>query len=537
MRSFHQIRFSILTAAIVIVWLGACKKMDELQPFVPERVFTPSNVAVTGGDTIGTVSWKASLFSTGQGVNYTVEIYDNKLFTGTAAYTEITDSVNIEVSDNDLEARKYYWARVKANETTNSAASIAWAASLDSFRLTGEQLFLSVNEDFLTESGVQLRWKPAPDFTRIVLTPTGGSATSYTITPAEIIAAQKTITGLTASTTYAAEIFKGNASKGILSFTTKSPVPTGANVITVGPTDNLASLLAAAAPGTVFVLAQNSLHTADAEVILPADASFTIWGHYGPNRAVIAFNGFRLPAVAANIRFENVDFTGYQNNDPAGTKRNYIFNQSAANTTESIVFENCIVRNLVNTPLRLQGSNGQTINNVTFNKCTVYDIGDNGGGGTYAFIHTNVATGKINNIKITNSTLYKIGYSIILHNAAPSLSVLIENSTFDNVIGNGRYFIDYNAQSAGTIQVNNTIIGKTLSPAGTANGIRSSTAPTAGNSYQVSNTGFVNNPIPGILMYPGSNTDLFTDPATGNFLIKDITFNGRSTSGAPKWRL
>lgn len=537
MRLLHSMKSALVTAAILIVWLGACKKMDDLQPFTPERVFTPTNVLVTGGDTTGTVSWKASLFSAGQNVNYTVEIFDNKLFTGTAAYTTTSDTNAIKVTDASLQVRKYYWARVKANETATAAGSIAWAASVDSFRLTGEQLFLSINEDLLTESAVQLRWKPAPDFTKIVLTPAGGTGSDHVISAAEITAAQKTITGLTPSTVYSAEIFKGTASKGIISFTTKSPVPTGPNVITVGPADDLAALLAAAAPNAVFVLAQGSLHKADAEVILPANASFTIWGHYGPARAVIAFNGLRLPAVAGNIRFENVDFTGYQNNDPAGTKRNYIFNQSAANTTESIVFENCIVRNLVNTPLRLQGANGQTINHLTFNRCTAYDIGDNGTNGTYAFIHTNVATGKINNIKITNSTLYKIGYSIILHNAAPSLSVLIDNSTFDNTIGNTRYFIDYNTQSAGTIQVNNSIIGKSLSPGATANGIRSSTAASAANTFQVSNTGYVTNPIPGIGNYSGSNTALFTDPANGNFLIKDATFTGRSSAGAPKWRL
>ena len=537
MRSLYQIKFSLVTAAILIIWLGACKKIDDPQPFVPERVFTPTGLVVSGGDTVGTVSWKASLFSAGQDINYTVEIFDNKTYSGTAAYTETTDTTNIRVTDGDLQPRKYYWARVKANETPTAAGSIAWLASADSFRLTGEQLFLPLNEDFLTESGVQLRWKPAPDFTKIVLTTAAGVSADYNLTPADITATQKTITGLTPSTTYSAEIFKGTASKGLLSFTTKSPVPTGANVITVGPTDDLAALLAAAAPNAVFVLSQGSLHKADAEVILPANASFTIWGHYGPDRAVIAFNGLRLPTVAGNIRFENVDFTGYQNNDPAGTKRNYIFNQSAANTTESIVFENCIIRNLVNTPLRLQGSAGQTINNLTFNKCTAYDIGDNGTTGTYAFIHTNVATGKINNIKITNSTLYKIGYSIILHNAAPSLSVLIENSTFDNTIGNGRYFIDYNAQAAGTIQINNVIIGKSLSPAATANGVRSTTAASAGNSYQVSNTGFVNNPIPGISNYAGNNAALFTDPANGNFLIKDAGFAGKSSAGAPKWRL
>ncbi len=538
MQLLYKKLFSVIVVATVAgLWVG-CRKIDTPASFIPERVFTPTNIAVEGGETSARVSWNASLFSQGQHVTYKVELYDNQSFTGAPAYTVETDTIFITVTDADIAVRINYWARVKANATANSAESAGWAASTGSFRLTGEQFFLPVLTDYITDVSVQLRWRTNPDLTKIVLTPTGGgSVIEQTLSPADISAEEKMITGLAPSTNYTAEIFKETASKGIISFTTKSSTPTGANVINVGATDDLAALLAAAAPNTTFVLPQGALYGADDEVILPADASFTVWGEYGPNRPVIAFNGFRLPTVAGNIRFENIDFTGYQNNDPGGTRRNYIFNQSAANTTESVEFENCIIRNLTNTPFRLQGSNGQTINDLVFNKCTVYDIGDNGANGTYAFIHTNVAAGRINNIKITNSTLSKVGYSIILHNAAPSQSVLIEDCTFDNVVGDGRYFIDYNAQSAGSIQLTNIIIGKSLSPAGTARGIRSPTAPNASNSFEVVNTGFSANTIPGIILYGGANTDLFTDPANRDFLIKDANFAGKSTSGDPRWRL
>jgi hypothetical protein len=538
MRLLQQKIFFLFTAITALgLFLSSCKKMNEPEPFVPDRVFTPTEVTVVSAQTSALISWRASLFSAGQDVTYKVEIFNNAAFTGTPTYTIDSDTLAITVTDADLQVRTNYWVRVKANATSNAAASAGWASTTSSFSMTGEQLFLPLLDALITDVSVQLSWQASPDFTKISLKPAAGAATDYTLTAGDISAAQKTITGLTPSTTYTAELFKGTASKGILTFTTKSPTPSGANVVNVGPADDLAALLATAPVNTVFVLPQGALYGTDAEVILPANASFTIFGQYGPNRPVVAFNGFRLPAVAGTIRFENIDLTGYQANNPAGTKRNYIFNQSAANVTESIIFENCIVRNFVNTPLRLQGAAGQTINNVIFNKCTAYDIGNNGSNGTYAFVHTNVATGKINNIKITNSTLYKIGYSIILHNAAPSVSVLIENSTFDDCIGNGRYFVDYNAQSAGTIQVNNIIIGKSLSPAATANGIRSPTAAVVSNSFQVSNTGFVNSPIPAITNYTGTNTDLFTDPASGNFLIKDANFAGKSTSGDPKWRL
>jgi hypothetical protein len=251
----------------------------------------------------------------------------------------------------------------------------------------------------------------------------------------------------------------------------------------------------------------------------------------------MAFNGFTLPATAGTIKFENVDLTGYQNGDPSASKRNYVFNQSAATNTAEIDFENCVIRNFVNTPLRLQGSNAITIGKVSVNKCIVYDIGDNNANGTYAFIHTNVATGKFNNISITNSTFYKVGYGLILHNSAPSQSLTIENNTFYNVTGDGRYFIDFNAQTIGAVSFQNNIIGKTLSPLASARGIRAGTAISANNSFKTSDAVFSANPITGITDYTKASTELFTDVASGNFLIKDNGFAGKSTAGDPRWRI
>src|SRR5690606_25259159 len=146
--------------------------------------------------------------------------------------------------------------------------------------------------------------------------------------------------------------------RGKQTFTTKADIPTGPNVIEVGTEDDLAALLAGPITnGTIFVLLQGSVYKTDNSITLPEGASFTIWGEDGPEKPVLAFNGITLPASAGTIKFENIDLTGYQNNDPGASKRNYIFNQSAASNTNEIIFENCIVRNFVNTPLRLQGSN------------------------------------------------------------------------------------------------------------------------------------------------------------------------------------
>lgn len=532
-----KISIGLLVLSLFAV-LSACKKIKEPEAFIPDRVFTPASITATGGETAARISWRASNFSAGKGVTYRLEVSRTAGFTGAPVYTTDTDTTEVIITDAELEINVDYYARVKGNATQQSAGSAGWVATTTPFRITGEQLFLPVNDNTLTSNGVVLEWRAAPDLTHIVLTPAGGTPTDYPLLPADLAATQKAITGLTPLTQYTAEIFRGAMSKGTISFTTKTDRPTGPNVVIVGPAADLKTLLETAAPGAIFVLEQNTVYNYDDIITLPNNAAFTIWGDNGPNKPVLAFNGFNLPATAGTIRFENVDFTGFRNNDPSDTKRNYIFNQSTASVTEAIIFENCTVRNFVNTPLRLQGSNTITINRVVFNKSIAFDCGDNNAAGTYAFVHTNVATGRFNNIEITNSTLYKIGYSVILHNLAPSQSVIIESCTFDNSIGNGRYLIDYNAQPiTGSFQFNNNIVGKTLSPLATARGIRAGSAPSVSNSYQTSDAVFAGNAIPGINPYTGSSTDLFTDPGAGNFLIKDNNFAGRSTAGDPRWRL
>jgi len=47
MRLLHPIKFTALYATLLIMWLSACNKQDDLETFVPDRVFTPTNVDVT----------------------------------------------------------------------------------------------------------------------------------------------------------------------------------------------------------------------------------------------------------------------------------------------------------------------------------------------------------------------------------------------------------------------------------------------------------------------------------------------------------
>jgi hypothetical protein len=526
----------IVPAMVLALGIVSCKK-DEVQSNELVRMFMPGDISVTSGDTIATLSWKASLYTTGTDVSYTIELSRDSLFAGTPELSQVTKANQITVTDRQLAVRQKYYARLKANSIGNSGES-NWLHSSSMTPLKGEQYMRPILDGELTDNKVTLRWVVNPGFTKITLTPGTGSPISVNLDATDIAAGKKTISGLNAKTTYDVAIFLGPAQKGYLTFTTFAGAPTGSNIVVVQPTDDLATMLATSvAPGTIFVLQQGTKYTSNTTIPLPDNASFTIWGQPGANRPILAFSQVTLPVNGGGIiKFENLDITGYQNANPAMTKRSYFFNQAAPTNTAEINFENCIIRNMANSPLRLQGNVNTIVINIErliVNKCIVYDIG--WPSGQYSFIHNTAVAGKYNNIVVTNNTFYNIGTGLIVHNTVAPKSVQVDNNTFYNVTGDGRYMFDFKALVISNFSFMNNVVGKT--GVATAKGIQTGTSPSVGNNtYKTTDCIFASSPIANVADYGKASTDLFVDPAAANFIFKDVNFLGRSTSGDPRWR-
>lgn len=525
----HKFNTTVGLAIVLATTLFSCAKFNDWDTDEStSRLFSPTTFeASVDGVTVG-LKWK-SMPSTS---SYVIEISQDSLEFAHIVYTyegsfDLEDGNRIMAIPDQLAPNTQYSARVKG-KSDNGTPESSWETVV--FKTKTEQILEPFGNSDIRPRGVLLKWKTPNAVTHFLL-----NGNRYDISAGEKEAGEKLIEGLTPKTAYVAEIYNNDMIRGSLSFSTTADLPTGPGVVIVDADADLAALIAGAVDGNTFVLLEGTKYTADDAVVIPNGVSFTIWGEQGGTVPVMAFNGFTLPAIAGTIRFENLDITGYQDADPTKGKRSYIFNQSAATTTQEIIFVNCILRNIANSPLRLQGSNAITIDRVTIDNCIVYDMSFS----SYAFISTNVATGKFNNISLTNNTFYSIGYGLILHNAAPSQTVAIRNNTFYNVVGDGRYLIDYNAQTiSGGLILENNIIGKTYSPAGSARGIRmaSGTSNTVLNSYQTADCIFTNNPISGIQNYSSNSTALFLDPDNGNFTIKDNSFDGRSSAGDPRWR-
>ncbi|WAC40338.1 DUF5123 domain-containing protein [Pedobacter sp. SL55] len=524
----------MMLAMLVGLMVTGCKK-NENENLETPRIFKPGEVSISAGQTSAKLKWVEPIFSDGKPLTYTVDFSTDQTF-ATIAYTKVVDTAGITVTDENLQTRTPYYARIKANAYQGQPESKYMIS--EPFQITGLQLFKAVQENDLTRTGATLRFTATTGLTSIVLKPTTGATVTVPLTAGDAAAGFKAVTGLTAQTAYTATLMLGTRTVGVVEFTTLAPLPTGADVVTLTATDDLAAKIQAATASTRFVLLQGTQYNSDATVVLPAGIDISIIGEAGPVKPIVSLSLITLPTTGGKLHFENVDVTGYANGNAATTKRQYLINQGTASVMEQISFENCNLRNFVNTPFRLQGSNNITINKLIVNRCVVSDIGVNGSTGTYAFITATTATCKFNNITLTNSTFKEIGYGLIVHSAAPSVAVAIENNTFYNVIGNGRYLIDYSTQvvsSSYTFKSN--IIGKTYAPANTGRGMRGGTTPVAESNYLTTDAVISANPIPQITNYSGTSLDLFTDPAAGDFKIKDNTFAGRSSVGDPRGRL
>lgn len=533
MNSLGYINKKILSIALVAltVFTYSCKdNAAELTSVNYPRNFSVQNIKFDKSQqtSIG-ITWDKSKNSASS-TNYTIEISEDQTFANGAEFTFQSDLNTIRLTDDDLNVRVPYYARIKANENEKVEES-KWSIST-SFMITGVQYLKAIKYEDITSTTVNLNWTVPNEVTKLKL-----NGVDYLISDVEKSSGTKSVTGLTPSTSYKVVIYNGNADKGTVTFSTKAGIPSG-NIINVAPSDDLGALMSGAANGDIFVLQQGGKYSIS--TVNLKDGSITLFGEEGPNKPILNVTGqINLPISGGVIRFQNIHFSGFANGDiTQTTKRNYIINQSAATSVEELVFENCEIRHLTNSPIRLQSTSVKSIQKLTIEQCVVEDIGVNAGGnGTYSFINNNVANNEIKNISITNSTFSDIGYGLILHNSTPSTSVTIDYCTFYNVIGNARFFIDYNAQSYGTLKINNSVIAKSLSALGTAGGIRGAGTLAITQTYKTSD--FVTSstsPFTGISSYTGTSADLFTDPALKNFIIKDATFEGKASAGDPRWR-
>lgn len=512
-------------------------------------------ITVETAETSATVTFSAFTSKTVPSPEYYVfEVSKDSLYEGVEnaniiKFGEDKTLTSSPVVLSGLDGDSKYYMRVKAMSSTVNESKWVYYKDGSSFKTKAEQIFNNVEATDLFEDHVNLSWTPGADVTHITYANTNDAENIQTInlTDEEKAAGKYTLGGLNPTSTYTITIYKNDVKRGQLQVTTPAAMPAAnfkyslASDVTVisqdlideiaekakaaaGNETNYSATIGIPAGAKVALYGINDSDGGKTNVTIPDGMSVTFFGLAGGDAPTINLDkNFDIAGSHAFIKFQNVKLE----ENGAG----YFINQSKACTVSEFTLENCEVSNLKTSFFRLQGSDAKSIGKLTL-KNSIFTKLCAG----YGFIHVDAGSGAghVDNVEIDGCTFNSIcvtGKVFIFSKKTNMQDITIKNSTFYNCNGSGQYFVDFNADTFGpnTFTIENCIFGKSADEA-TDKNIRSKTPATVANSFRTTDFFKV---IKGVNDTEFSSTQLFKDPANGDFTIKAGTL--KEKAGDPRW--
>lgn len=447
-----------------------------------------------------------------------------------------------------LDGDTKYYMRVKAMSSTSNESKWVYYKDGSSFKTKAEQLFNELTTADLFEDHVNFSWTPGATVTHITIVNAANpeDESKYELTAEEIAAGKATYNNVKPTTTYTVTLYNNDVKRGQLQFTTPAAMPSAdykyslASDVTVISQDlinEIAEQAKAAAgnetnysatigiPAGAKVALYGTSDGAKTNVTIPDGMSVTFFGLAGGEAPTITLDkNFDIAGSHAFIKFQNVKLE----DNGAG----YFINQSKACTVSEFSLEDCEVSNVALSFFRIQnGDYAKSIGKLTLKNCIFTNLCAG-----YGFIHVDAKSGvgHLDNVEIDGCTFNSIcvtGKVFIYSKTTDMQDITIKNSTFYNCNGSGQYFVDFNDVKFGpnTFTIENCIFGKSADEATNKN-IRSKTPATVANSFRTTDFFKV---IKGVNDTEFSSTQLFTDPANGDFTIKAGTL--KEKAGDPRW--
>ncbi|MEO7313163.1 MAG: DUF5123 domain-containing protein [Chitinophagaceae bacterium] len=520
----RQIIILLFASLLVAV---ACKKKEVETPV---RLFRPVSAGTLVADSNAILASWQQIKGT---VNYTLQVSRDTFRTIDVSVT-VADTGTVLVKN--LKWDQLYQVQVKGN-ASDTALSSKWSY-LGAIKTPKFPTILNTPSiSDISENAVKVSWVTsgaAVTSIKILKASDSSVVTTVALAGTDITNQYKIISGLNSTTAYIIFLYSGTTVRGWVNFSTKAPF--AGNLIDLRGITGRPSVLADTIPvipsGSTVVLKRGENYTIASALNLSKTITIISGTDLSvPGQAVISMPAnFNIASGAAidSIIFNDVTLRG------TDYTAKYVFNINVACTIGKMSFIGCrseIFRGMV----RLQ-SQPVIMTNFVVENCILDSLAG------YGVLTIDVATSKVDNISIRNSTIYKAEKIVVSKNN--SNSVLIENCTVNEAAlgGGASYYVDYGSSLNVTngITFNNCIFGVgKIGTAQTVRGVRAGAATNiaASNNYRTSDQVSLGNDIPNIITYTRPAAQLWQDSANGIFKIADVTFPGKGNSGDPRWRL
>jgi len=461
----------------------------------PMRMFTPFSFTTVNSESDSKITWKPSLYTNDEDkITYTAEVSSDSLFTNPSEVliSKITDSAGIAFTDQEVPVRKNLFVRVKTNSIDNRPESY-WSQS-NRIRIIGIQILHPIYEPNVLESEITLSWDVTDGVTKLVFQPytqvSGqdpvyvGEAITSEISSSEATTGSKTVKGLKPNTKYSVEIYKGNTSIGLQSFTTKTSTDYS---LIANPGDDLVALVNNAKDGDIIGLNAGNYDTGDNLIKIEGKKVSLIGLSSDPSATKVFFKEFTLNDTGAGLQLKNLELDGSTNNAA------YLINLTSSNNNgakanfENVLIENCLVHNVSTGAFR---ANRGPNSGFVMDKFEIkYSIFKNFPASSYGFLHLDKLV--FNQVNLENSTFSQVGdlfirYRESITTPSTNATITINNCTINSFGQSSVYPLLDNNNVAIKFNFTNNILANSPRSGGSlsnSNLIRLASSSTAVFSY------------------------------------------------------
>lgn len=525
--------------------LFSCDDDDDLD-MAYNRNFRPLSLSVSAEATTAEITWK----STPNTSYYVLELsmdslYDDCSSANSLIFGEDGSITSTKASVSDLYSNTYYFVRVKSiskDDTPDSKWAYYSNNTYRSFKTKSEQILNDVTSRDRGEDFITISWNPELTVTHIIYFAGDGNENRIDLSSEDKEAGTYTISGLTPSTSYTFQIWNNISNRGTRVVSTTNPAPS-ANIrkyLYTGDVLTQADLDALVSEGSVTYIMEAGMEltweTFDeatgemAAIVIPDGLSVTFFG--GP--------GGEKPAIKTTKTIEidgNHNYVSFENVALVNAGSTYLINEGNVSSLETLSFIDCTFNDYGRSIIRFKDNAAIRITNLIIDNCII----TNQGADNYACFYWNNAAYTVENFSMRNSTINTALHNVMDFRNANMSNIEIENCTFYNVIGSTRYFMDCQ-NIAPAIRFSNLIFAKASTAVitdgawtSTSRGFRGNSTPAISEVYFTADFLFGSNAFSPTYNYSDVSDNLFTDPANGNFTIKDSAFGGKNNAGDPRW--